>query len=399
MEQVKVPDGSAAEQWRLFGTSLGDAGAAVHARADGVRTAAEQEQVTQALLWWSIAALASIPGRNTDFPEFVPILNPAMRPICGNADTTYMQAVIRGDGAYRITGRRGTVRIVHLQVIAGFMGSLEPLRVLADINLDQCRVDERGWVDIVLSAERPADHDGDWFPLDPTLPDTFVVARQICYDWLTEIEATLAIERLDHPVPSQAHTVGPLESLPLVAGYVRKEPIRFMEVQEKHLALLEPNAVMEVSRELPGAMAGQTYMHGLIQIAPDEALIIEFEPPVDSPYWGVQILDYFYNTLDVRRMSASLNGHQAATDPDGKVRIVVAASDPGVRNWLDKGHDERVQLRMRFYAAELPTITTSAVPLDQLLEHLPPETTTVTRAERAQILRDRVIGLQLRRRW
>ena len=67
-----------------------------------------------------------------------------MRLICGNADTTYMQAAIRGDGAYRVTGRRGTVRIVHLQVIAGFMGSREPLRVLADINLDQCRVDERG---------------------------------------------------------------------------------------------------------------------------------------------------------------------------------------------------------------------------------------------------------------
>jgi hypothetical protein len=399
MEQVKGMGGTAAEQWRSFGTSLGDAGAAVHERADGVRTAAEQEQVTQALLWWSIGALASIPGRNTDFPEFVPILNPAMRPICGNADTTYMQAVIRGDGAYRITGRRGTVRIVHLQVIAGFMGSREPLRVLADINLDQCKVDERGWIDIVLSAERPKDHEGDWFPLDPTLPDTFVVARQICYDWLTEIEATLAIERIDRPVVSQAHTVGSLESLPLVADYVRKEPIRFMEVQEKHLALLEPNAVMDVSKELPGAMGGQTYMHGLIQIAPDEALILEFDPPVDSPYWGVQLLDYFYNTLDVRRMPASLNGHQGATDPDGKVRIVVAASDPGVRNWLDKGHDERVQLRMRFYAAERPAITTRVVPLDRLPEHLPADTTMVTPAERAQSLRDRVIGLQLRRRW
>jgi hypothetical protein len=54
---------------------------------------------------------------------------------------------------------------------------------------------------------------------------------------------------------------------------------------------------------------------------------------------------------------------------------------------------------MRFYEAERPSITTSVVPLDQLLEHLPPETTTVTPAERAQILRDRVIGLQLRRRW
>jgi len=329
----------------------------------------------------------------------VPVISPTT-----TLPVTFRQAATDADN--RSVARVGSLFVqdqiafgTHLQVIAGFMGSREPLRVLADINLDECTVDERGWIDIVLSADRPADHDGDWFPLDATLPDTFVVARQISYDWLSESEATLAIERIDRPVPSRAHTVGPLESLPLVADYVRKEPIRFMEVQEKHLALLEPNALMEVSRELPGAMAGQTYMHGLIQIAPDEALIIEFEPPVDSPYWGVQILDYFYNTLDVRRMPASLNGHQGATDPDGKVRIVVAASDPGVRNWLDKGHDERVQLRMRFYAAKRPTITTSVVPLDMLLDHLPPETATVTPAERAQTLRDRVIGLQLRRRW
>ena len=399
MEQAEVPATTAVEQWRQFGVALGDAGAAVHVRADTVRTPAEQEQVTTALLWTLISALASIPGRNTDFPEFAPILNPAMRRICGNADTTYSGATIRADGAYRITGRRGTVRIVHLQVIAGFMGSREPLRVLADINIDQCRVDERGWIDIVLSSERPTDHDGDWYPLDPTRPDTFVVARQISYDWLTEIEATLAIERIDRPVVSQAPEVGALESLPLIADYVRKEPIRFMEVQEKHLALLEPNELMEIGKELPGAMGGQAYMHGLIQIAPDEAWVVEFEPPVDSPYWGVQILDYFYNTLDVRRMPASLNGHQAATDPDGKVRVVVAASDPGVRNWLDKGTDERVQIRMRFYAAEQPTIRTQTVPLDRILEHLPAGTTMVTPAERAQSLRDRVIGLQLRRRW
>jgi len=156
---------------------------------------------------------------------------------------------------------------------------------------------------------------------------------------------------------------------------------------------------MEVGKELPGAMGGQAYMHGLIQIAPDEAWVVEFEPPVGSPYWGVQILDYFYNTLDVRRMPASLNGHQAATDPDGKVRVVVAAADPGVHNWLDKGTDERVQIRMRFYGAEQPKITTQVMHLGQLLDHLPADTTMITPAERERKLRDRVIGLQLRRRW
>jgi hypothetical protein len=243
------------------------------------------------------------------------------------------------------------VRIVHLQIIAGVMGSNAPLQVLADINLDQCRVDERGSVDIVLSPQRPADHDGDWFPLDPALTDAFITLRQISYDWIDEVEATLAIERVDRSAASPEPVVGVLDSLPLIAEYVRKEPIRFMEVQESQLGRLEPNQLVEVGSSLPGAMGGQAYLHGLIQIGADEAWIAEWEPPVGSPYWGVQLLDYFYNTLDVTRTQASLNGHMAATDADGKVRVVVAGTDPGVRNWLDKGTHHRVQIRVRFYAA------------------------------------------------
>lgn len=399
MEQ-QHPEGKApVDHWRDFAVALGDAGAAVHELADADRTPAEQEQVTTALLWTMISALASIPGRSTDFPEFTPILNPAMRRIAGNVDTTYRGANIRGDGTYRITGRRGTVRIVHLQVIAGIMGSNAPLKVLADINLDQCRVDERGWVDIVLSPRRPSGHDGDWFALDPALTDAFVTLRQISYDWLDEIEATLAIERVDRSAESPESVVGVLDSLPLIAEYVRKEPIRFMEVQEGQLGGLEPNQLLEVGRSLPGAMGGQAYMHGLIQIGADEAWIAEWEPPVGSPYWGVQLLDYFYNTLDVTRMQASLNGHMAATDADGKIRVVVAGTDPGVRNWLDKSDYARVQIRMRFYAAEQPKITTRVVPLDQLLENLPADTSRVTPAERLESLRYRLVGLQLRRRW
>jgi Protein of unknown function (DUF1214) len=381
-DHERTAAGAPVDRWRMFGAELGDAGAVVHERADAGRTPAEQEQVTTSLLWTLLAAVASIPSRSTDFPEFTPIINPSMRRIAANVDTTYSGASIRGDGAYRITGRRGTVHIVHLQVIAGRMGSTEPLRVLADINLDECRVNDRGWVDIVLSPERPDEHDGDWFPLDPSLGDAFVTLRQISYDWINEVDAALAIERIDRPAAPAPRSV--LDSLPLIAEYVRNEPVRFMEVQDDQLARLEPNELIEVGRSLPGAMSGQAYMHGLIQIDPDQAWIAEWEPPAGSPYWGVQLLDYFYNTLDVMRTQASLNGHHAATDEDGRIRIVVAGSDPGVRNWLDKGAHERVQIRMRYYAAEQPTITTKVVPLDRLRDHLPPSTSTVTLAERLE---------------
>ena len=102
------------------------------------RSPAEQEQVTTALLWTLLAALPAMSHMDSDFPEFVPILNPSMRRIAANVDTVYSIANIRGGGTYRVTGRRGTVRIVHLQVIGGILGTNENIQVMADINLDDC---------------------------------------------------------------------------------------------------------------------------------------------------------------------------------------------------------------------------------------------------------------------
>jgi hypothetical protein len=399
MRHDKTTTEAPVDQWRSFARALGQAGATVHERADPERTIAEQEQVTTALLWTLLAAVTSLPSRNPDFPEFTPILNPSMRPVAANVDTTYLGACIRGDGKYRITGRRGTVRIVHLQVLSGSLGSSQPIRVLADINLDQCHIDDQGWVDIVLSPDRPDGHAGDWFPLDPSFDQGLVTLRQISYDWLTEVDAALAIERIDR-APVAVHTPGAvLRSLPRIAEYVREEPMRFMDVQDDQLRRLAVNELIEVGHGLPGAMAGQAYMHGLIQIDPSQAWIAEWEPPADSPYWGVQLLDYVYNTLDVVRTQASLNGSQAAPDSDGRIRIVVASSDPSLRNWLDTSALERVQIRMRFYAADQPRITTKVVPLETVREHVPADVAVVTPAERRESLRTRAIGLQLRRRW
>lgn len=400
MSYEPTPTGSAVDEWRAFAAALGEAGIAAHLRADSGRSPAEQEQVTTALLWTLLAAVPAMSHMDRDFPEFVPILNPSMRRIAANVDTVYCIANIRGGGTYRITGRRGTVRIVHLQVIGGILGTNENIRVLADINLDDCQVDDRGWVDILLSPERPDDYHGDWYPLDRSIGEALVTFRQISYDWLNEVDAQLSIQRIDRLAARPEDGPGAvLASLRRIAEYVRSEPLRFMKVQEVQLANLPANELVEATNSLPGTITGQAYTHGLIQIGPDEAWIAEWQPPAGSPYWGVQLLDYFYNTLDPTRMQASLNGHQAAVDDDGKIRVVVAGSDTGLQNWLDKGAHERVQIRFRFYGAEQPQIMTRVVPLSRLLDSLPASTACVTPDQRVESMRNRAIGLQLRRRW
>jgi hypothetical protein len=110
-------------------------------------------------------------------------------------------------------------------------------------------------------------------------------------------------------------------------------------------------------------------------------------------------MDYAYNTLDVMYTQASLNGHSARVDSDGKVRIVVCEGDPGAANWLDLGGHERVQIRFRWFGSEQPRIVTRLVPLAELHESLPSDTSTVSPGERQAALRERARGMQLRRRW
>jgi len=49
--------------------------------------------------------------------------------------------------------------------------------------------------------------------------------------------------------------------------------------------------------------------------------------------------NHWLETLDYTRHQITLNNHTAKLEPDGSVKLIVAARDPGHPNWLDTaGH-------------------------------------------------------------
>ena len=72
----------------------------------------------------------------------------------------------------------------------------------------------------------------------------------------------------------------------------------------------------------------------LERIADDEALVIDVDPP-PARYWAIQLCDRWFQSYPQRR--TNLNDRQVTRESDGSVRCVIAASDPGVGNWLDSG--------------------------------------------------------------
>jgi len=395
------PDGPA--QWQAFTEALAAAGTGVHHAADAHRSVAEQTQLTQSMIWGLIGELSSLALADPDHPDWSPILNGTLRRYNANADTTYAVAYIRGSGTYRVVGRRGTTRIVHLQVGAGTLGIGDPDRMIitGDLNIDDCEIAEDGTFEVVLSAARPEGYTGAWLQLDASRDDSFALLRQVAYDWTSEIDAQVAIHRVDRTIAKAEISGARLTAnLVLAARSVGEDALAMLKVMEQQLELAEVNDLSDVSGTFPAVgVAGQAYTHGLIELSDDEVWLAECRIPPECPYWSLQLMDFAYSALDAMYTQASLNGHMAVADPDGVYRIVVGAGDPGNANWLDTGGQRRVQIRFRWYSSQAPSISTRVVRRDKLVEALPEDTARVSAHERRRALTRRAVGLQWRRRW
>ena len=108
------------------------------------------------------------------------------------------------------------------------------------------------------------------------------------------------------------------------------------------------------------------YYHSYWELAADEALVIEVTPP-ECEYWNFQLNNYWMESLDYRHYEVCINKAGARLNDDGSVRLVVAARDPGVFNWLDTaGHAFGTMCFRWVRAPEHPQPRTRVVKLSEL---------------------------------
>jgi hypothetical protein len=105
------------------------------------------------------------------------------------------------------------------------------------------------------------------------------------------------------------------------------------------------------------------YMIGTFRLDPDQALIIDLVPP-DTRYWSVTVENIWHECIDPRRRRSSITNAGAVTDGQGRARVVVAATDPGVDNWLDTGGRHRGFVTVRWLDnPDPPPVTTLVLPI------------------------------------
>jgi hypothetical protein len=290
-------------------------------------------------------------------------------------DCIYTRAVLRGGESYRLFGNRGTARYVGLQTMNGIVATANEL-------VDELEVDADGSFEVVLSAEERA---GNWMRIDGDHPTLTV--RHFFYDWDTEVASSLRIERLGDAVAADGGSVdremAVSRQLVALGDFVHDNLAFFL----KFGAAAPLNGFLPpIDRTDMGAAAENRPVIGRWELRPDEALIVEVEPP-EGIYWSFSIGNPWWETIHYGRHQSSLNAHQVAVDSDGLVRVVLCEGDPGVANWLDTaGHSNGPIILRCVRTKTAPTPTTRIVPFEQVAAELPSGTTRVTPEERLSIL-------------
>ena len=106
------------------------------------------------------------------------------------------------------------------------------------------------------------------------------------------------------------------------------------------------------------------------RLAPDEALIIEFEN--HDGFWMFTNMGVFWNSMDYLYRPVSYTPSRATVDSDNRVRLVMAHADPGYHNWLDtQGFEEGYITFRNVLSRTCPQIDTKLVKVRDLARQLP----------------------------
>lgn len=282
-----------------------------------------------------------------------------------NPDNVYLSAPVRGTNDYRITGTRGSIAYVSFGSKANRYAKDGTMASTGELRNDSLVVAPDGSVEILVSA---TPQPGNWLPLADD--STMVVIRQSYLDRSSEVPGDYRIERLGDPVPAP----GPLttqhvaRSLQRTALAVIGTAATFAQWTE--LFMTRPNELPDWGQEMFARAGGDPeifYLHGYWRLEPGQAWVIETEVP-DCPYWNFQLDNWWMESMDYRHHRVTVNKHTARLDPDGRLTLVVAASDPGVGNWIDTtGHTSGTALLRWVSATEHPIPTCRVVPLQRLL--------------------------------
>lgn len=290
---------------------------------------------------------------------------------------------------YQVTGHRGSAPYTHMSAwapsipsdVGGFATGLDAEAQLGEFNpnnnrtpftamLDEYVIDDDGNVEFVVCTEELAGGDPPqrWFKITPETRE--LMMRVVFDDRASQRPPRLKIECLDggeQPEPPEPADMSARLAIgaQLVLGLLSDYAVwtRDLLGRENQLALTD-----ELYKSIGGSPDDRHFEFGYWKVAGDEALVVEFDPP-PCEHWNFQLCNHWMENL-ANYMTGQGYASQEETElaGDGKVRLVISQTDPGVPNWVDPAGRTHGVMGLRFVRPqETPQVSARLVKLADLV--------------------------------
>jgi hypothetical protein len=344
--------------------------------------------------------------KDTKYPVIHMWVSPFMKLGGDNGDCLYQQAWIDGESVYRISGNVGSCSLLNITVQGprpekqpgtDWPSIPDPMGDIPETNIfgHQMKKDWNGEFELYVGGPKRGPN---WVPTTPGSRKLFI--RQIFDTW-DEEPAYFTIERVGmdtpRPLPTAEDVMKGLDwAGTFVDGQMHNWPegpylwteAHYDQHRNRFPKTLGTDQVKDVNRG--------RFIHNMSwELAPDEAMIIEFED--HGGLWMFTNMGECFNSMDFLYRHVTYTRSRTKVDPDGRVRMVMCADDPGFHNWIETQSFARGNLTYRnFLRTEVPVIDTKVVKRSDVAAHLPPSSVRTTPPERVEQLHARFNGVRRR---
>jgi hypothetical protein len=343
--------------WEDFCDALKDAGQQI------LRPEAPSTELDRAEGWRYLTRLlrlgleSKLEFADTDFPVSYALSHTTAKIGADNPDNIYHNVTIDGSKEYRLTGKRGTVPYFSWGTKANRYTTDGTMSSTGELDNDSLIVEPDGSYEIILSRTKKGKN---WLPI--AADSTMLLGRQTFLNRATEIPATVAIEQINgpkHPKPLTAAQLdtGLQEAVQFVTGTARAFAVLSADFKRK------PNDWITTEQEHWYKIGGDPkifYLHMYWELKADEALVVEGPVP-DCAFWNFQLDNYWWESLDYRYLPVHVQKGNAKYNADGSIKIVIAAKDTGIGNFLDTAGHTSGTILMRWVDAKTHPIPKCSV--------------------------------------
>ncbi len=300
---------------------------------------------------------------DTSNPSFTRFVGPDRKLLGDNPDAIYFFAPIRPDGEYIIRGNTAGATYTSFTVERADRDGGRVIGLAATLNDTEFDIAADGSYEIHVGGPK---RERNWLALSA---DSRTITTRHYFERTSSVAAdqSLHIPLTISPVARPAATLPPDEEaiaarLNTVITYFeavmdigkptdlpRTGPVFAPFSSQVPNQFTDPN-VKANNRAMGYAAADNRYLQTQFNLAPGEALEMRGRFP-ECRFANVVLFNRYFATYDFVNRQVSLNRKQTSLEQDGSFRMILAAEDPGLPNWLDTEGRPRGTVFWRFQLA------------------------------------------------